>query len=342
MNKKAIAMMTGLLLSGTMTAFAAPDDGGVTVNGSLSVHYRDQYDKADGSADTKTGWKTTVTLNVDAPLSKNLSAYANANYQSISSQEGAGWIADYSTSTKSKMALSAFGLKYSDGADSYVVGKQFMTLGGGLVYDNGYFGQHNVPYAANITKKIGATTLNVIAAQTAYQSGLENDKFYTVQGSWDVGSDANMGLMYTHVSYGKDTVTKYGLPDKNVNFYSIYGTKNLSDLFSLSAEYLKGSTQNDNTAYQTNLNYKVDDKNTLSVGYYHAEDQSDIVDYNTGDLTTAWNTNTRGYSFAWKHKFDKNTNWKVGYFTYDRINPTSQIAGGTDRHRFYTTATVSF
>ena len=148
--------------------------------------------------------------------------------------------------------------------------------------------------------------------------------------------------MFAHVSYGKNTINEFALPDSTVNFYNIYGTHDLSKLFNLSAGYLKSSAGSDNQAYQANLKYKIDKRNTLSVGYYRAEDQSDILDYNIADMTTTWNTNTKGYTVSLVHQFDKNTKLKLGYIDYKKINNTSNIAGTTDRTRLYATAIVNF
>ncbi|MBU2700004.1 hypothetical protein Ga0466249_001096 [Sporomusaceae bacterium BoRhaA] len=346
MKKILLATLTAsIIISGAGTTFAAEDSNQeMKLDGSLSIHYRDQLDKSNGADTTKTGWKTTLTLNIDAPLAKNLDAYASLNYQNINSNAGAGWINDHEPSgaDKNYAALSAYGLKYNNNGYSYVVGSQDITLGGGLAYDNGYIGKNNLPYALNVSKKVGATDLNVIVAKTNYQAGIENDKFYAVQGSYAITPETNLGAMFAHVSYGKKTLSTYHLPDSHVNFYSVYGSHKLSDQVTLSAEYLKSSTKTDNQAYQTNLSYKLDGKNTLSVGYYHAEDQSDIVDYNEADMTTTCNTNTQGYTVSWKHNFEKNISLKIGYLNYTKINATSNIAGGTDRNRFYSTATISF
>lgn len=349
MKKPLLAALTAsIIISGVGTAFAAEDSNQeIKIDGSFSTYYRDQHDtnRGAGKSDlTRPAWKTTLTLNVDAPVAKNLDAYASLNYQTIHSNAGASWVADYGYSNdKNNAAISAFGLKYKNDGYSYVVGSQAMTLGGGLAYDNGYIGRHDLPYAVNISKKVGATDLNVIAAQTNYPNGIENDKFYTIQGSYAVTPETNLGAMFTHVSYGKDTVINNLLPDRSVNLYSIYGSHQLSDKATLSGEYLKSSTKNDNQAFQTNLSFALDDKNTLSAGYYRVEDQANMVDYYFGGMTTAPYNNTQGYAVSWKHKFEKNISLKIGYLNYTKINATSEAGGAsTDRSRFYTTATVNF
>jgi hypothetical protein len=348
MKKPLLAALTAsIIISGVGTAFAAEDSNQeIKIDGSLSTQYRDQHDtnKGPGISDTtKAAWKTTLTLNVDAPVAQNLDVYASINYQNISRDAGTGF-ADFANSTnkKNNTAISAFGLKYKNAGYSYVIGSQAMTLGGGLAYDNGYIGRNDLPYALNVSKKVGATDLNFIIAQTNYQAGIENDKFYTLQGSYAVTPKTNLGAMFTHVSYGKDTFQTYKLPDSSVNFYSVYGSHQLSDKATISAEYLKSSTKNDNQAFQTNLSFALDDKNTLSAGYYRVEEQANITDYNWEDMTTSPNNNTEGYVVSWKHNFEKNINLKIGYLNYTKINATSNAGAASDRSRFYTIATVNF
>ena len=340
----ATVLITGIMASGT--AFAADtntnNNNGVTIDGSLSIHYRDQSDKSDHKKLDRNGIKTTLSLNTAAPIAKNLSAYANLNYQIITNND-APWMADYyPANDDSCAAISAYGLKYKNAGYSYVAGKQSLTLGDGLAYDNGYIGKNDLPYALSISKKTGNTNISAIIAKTSYQAGIDNDKFFAIQCDYALTHNTQLGAMFAHVSYGKNTINEFALPDSTVNFYNIYGTHDLSKLFNLSAGYLKSSAESDNQAYQANLKYKIDKRNTLSVGYYRAEDQSDILDYNIADMTTTWNTNTKGYTVSLVHQFDKNTKLKLGYIDYKKINNTSNIAGTTDRTRLYATAIVNF
>lgn len=340
------ALTTSLIVSSLGTAFAADDSSqDIKIDGSFSVQYRDQHDsnRISGDPDTiKTAFKSTLTLNVDAPLAKNFDAYATLNYQNINTNANVGFVKDYFNSDKkNNTGLTAIGLKYKNAGYSYVIGSQALTLGGGLAYDNGYIGKYALPYALNVSKKVGATDLNVIAAKTNYQDGVDNDTFYTVQGSYDVTPKTNLGAMYTHVSYG-DTM-KNVVKNSSVNFYSIYGSNKLSDKLTLSGEYIKSDAATDNKGVQANLSYKLDDKNTLGTGYYHVEDQASIYDYNGGGMTTSPNNNTEGYVVSWKHNFDKNISLKVADVNY-KIISKNPLALGTnnDRNRFYSTVTVNF
>jgi hypothetical protein len=342
-----VALTASVVISGVGTAFAAEDSNQeIKFDGSFSTQYRDQRDtNIVGKPDlNRTAWKTTLTLNVDAPLAKNLDAYASLNYQNINTNAGVGFVADYLHSDdKNNSGISAIGFKYKNDGYSYVVGSQAMTLGGGLAYDNGYIGRNALPYALNVSKKVGATDLNAIVAKTNYQAGIENDKFYAVQGSYAATPETKLGAMFAHVSYGKDTMSNWGFQESSVNFYSVYGSHKLSNKTTISAEYLKASSQADNQAFQTNLSYNLDGKNTLSAGYYHVEDQASIVDYNGGGMTTSPNNNTQGYVVSWKHNFDKNISLKIADLNYTKINATTNVGGAnSDRNRFYTTATVSF
>ncbi|MBP2651045.1 MAG: hypothetical protein H6Q74_1870 [Firmicutes bacterium] len=345
MKKQLLAVVTAsVIISGVGTAFAAEDASQeIQIDGSFSVHYRDQRDTYSSSDLTRTAWKTTFTLDVDVPLAKNLDAYTSFGYQNINTNASGGFSADYLNSTaNNNAAISALGLKYKNGGYSYVVGSQSMSLGGGLAYANYYIGRHDLPYALNVSKKVGATDFNLIVAKTNYQNGIDNDKFYAVQGSYAISPDSNIGAMFAHAAYGKDTVSSYALQASSTNFYSVYGSHKLSDVLNISGECLKDSAQTDNQAFQTNLSYKVDEKNTLAAGYYYVEDQASIVDYNGYGMTTAPNNNTKGYIVSWKHNFDKNLSLKIGDYNYKKINESSYIGAGSDRNRFFATAAVNF
>jgi hypothetical protein len=346
MNKQLVAALAAsVVISGVGTAFAADDfNHEIKFDGSFSTQYRAQREYNQDL--TKTALKTTLTLNVDAPLAKNLDAYASFNYQNIRTNDEIHFISDYfNTDDKNNTGLSAVGLKYKNDGYSYVIGSQALTLGGGLAYDNGYIGRHALPYALNISKKVGATDLTVIAAKTNYQGDNENDKFYVVQGSYAINPKSTVGAMYAHVSYGSNTIVAMNnVLDSSVNFYSIYGSHKLTDKATLSGEYINASSSINNQGFQTNLSYKLDEKNTLGAGYYRVEDQASIYDLNGGGMTTSPNNNTEGYIVSWKHDFDKNFSLKVADLNYKAITGTDITKGGAggDRNRFYTTATVSF
>lgn len=346
MKKQLLAALTAsIVISGVGTAFAAEDSKQeITFDGSFSTQYRDQRDTSNGVENTRTAWKNTLTLNVNAPLAKNLDFYTSLNYQNIHTNADVGFVADYlnTNGKKNNTAISTFGFKYKNDGYSYVFGSQALTLGGGLAYDNGFFGRNDLPYALNVSKKVGVTDLNVIVAKTNYQEGKENDKFYVVQGSYNVTPRTNVGAMFAHISYGSDTVSSYSLENNGVNFYSIYGSHTLSDKATLSSEYIKTSSNVDNQGFQMNISYKIDEKNTFGAGYYRVEDQASIVDLNGGGMTTSPNNNTQGYVVSLKHNFDKNISLKLANTNYKKINDSTNIGGGSDRNRFNATATVNF
>lgn len=349
MKKKVLMALTAsLVISGVGGAFAAEDDNAVKLDGNITFHYRSQHENnyANGNPDnTRNAFKSTITLNAEAPLANNLNAYARFTFQNIDKTNGA-FARDYYDKPDSDLnnaAIDAFGLKYKNAGYTYVVGSQALTLGGGIAYDNGYIGKYALPYAINVSKKVGAVDLNVIAAKTNYQNSKENDKFYAIQGSYDVNAKTNLGAMIAYVNYGKNTVADYHLPDNNVTLFSIYGSNKLSDKASVSAEYLVGSTSSDNQAFQTNVNYQADNKNSLSAGYYYIEDQANIFDDNGGDMTTAPNNNTKGVVVAWTHNFDKNTSLKIGDYNYKMIDNNSISKCVTnDRNRLFTNVSVKF
>ncbi|VBB05242.1 Hypothetical protein LUCI_0449 [Lucifera butyrica] len=350
MKKKIlIALTASLIISAVNTAFAAEDpDQSIKIDGSLYTQWRSQRDSdlSSGHPDyTRNGFKALLTLNAEASLNKNMDVYARATYETLQHDWGT-FMADYiDNNSQESAAVDAYGVKYKNAGFTYTLGKQYLTIGQGLIYDcNGYIGRHSAPYAVNITGKVGATDISIMAAKTDYQDGLKNDTFYALQGSTDLSPKLNMGAMFAHVSYGDSTVAEYSLPKRNVNFYSGYGTYKLSDKAAISAEFSHASSASDNNGFQTTVSYKLDGKNSLAAGYYYIEDQAGIIDYNIAAMTTGLNSNAKGYLVSYTHQLNKNIKFSVADFNYQKINDTSVGDSGAtgDRNRFYTTMTVTF
>lgn len=351
--KKALAMAVaaGVVMSTACTVFAAEETTNpydFKFDGSITFQQRVQRDEnnSSGVADnTKTGLKTTFVLNMDKPLAKNLDLYARATYQTYNvgtSQNGADFFRD-TVKEDYNGAIDTYGLKYSNAGYTYTVGKQILTIGNGLIYDNGYIGRHAVPNAIKIDTKAGATNLSLIAAKTDYGQGQDNDKFYAVQGNYDLSSKANIGAVYAHVSYGDATLAGFNLPYSSANFYGVNGSYKFTDKWSASAEFVKSDGDDDNTGYITGVSYKMDAKNTVGAGYFRVEDQVGIVDNGLANMTTAPYNNARGFNVYWKNQINKYMALTVADFQYDKINENTYFGGaGSDRQRFTTTLAIVF
>lgn len=348
--KKQILMtlIAGLFMSATGTALAAEDfSHEIKIDGSIITQWRSQRD-TNGGPDrpdrTRNGFKALFTLNADAPVNEKFDIYARMTYETLKHDWGT-FMADYVNSTsQNNAAIDAYGIKYKNAGYTYTLGKQYLTFGQGLVYDDdGNVGNYTAPYALNVKGKVGVTDISVMLAKTSYQDNLSNDKLYAVQGSYDINSKTNLGAMFAHASYGNSTATYYSLPKTSVNYASIFGTYKLSDKANVSAEYSQATAEADKTGFQTTLNYKFDGKNSLGIGYYYIEDQANILDYNIAGMTTGLINNGKGYLISFKHKVNKNISVSVSDYNYKKINDVSSSGGAvTDRNRFYTKMIVSF
>jgi hypothetical protein len=344
MKKYRVLTLVASLVMGIYGTAMAADASDIKFDGSLSVQYRSQRDEnfANGNPSlTRNGLKTTLELDVEKNLVQNLSLYARFTNEWFKSSFG-DFGADYVGDRSNNGAVDALGVKYKNAGYTYTLGTQVITLGGGLIYDNGFVGKHSQPEAVTINGKVGATDVTLIAAQTYYQTGIANDKFYVLQGTYAVNDKTNIGAMFTHVAYGASTVSLYALPTANLNYYSLYGSFKITDKLTGSAEVVKSSAASDNKAYLGMLKYQIDDKNSLGVGYYRAEDYSDIVDYNAGDMTGSPDTNGQGYIVRWSTKLAKNVSFSLADWQHNKIKSSSLIAGGTDRNRFNATLCVTF
>lgn len=352
MKKKLLtALVANLMVFSMGSVFAASsttDNDCVTFDGNITFHYRDQHDGnyVDGkSSQTRTAFKSTLKLNTNIRLTNNISLYSRFSYQHMN-KEDAAFARDYADKSASDLndaAIDAFGVKYVDKNYNVVIGSQVLKLGGGLLYDNGFMGRYSMAYAINVTKKMSSGDVTAIVAQTNYQTGKENDKFFVLQGDYHLNPKTDLGTMVAHVNYGGTTKADFNIPDSSVTFFSVYGSRKLTNKLDFSAEYLVGTTSSDNQGFQANLGYQLDKKNRLLAGYYYVEDQANIFDDNFGDMTGAANNNTKGIVVAWIHKFNDKTSFMIGDLNYKKVNSNSLSQCVTDdRNRFFTNFSINF
>ncbi len=342
MKKRISVLLSCICILGTACGVAEAAEGtDIQLDGTYVVHYRDQHDQNPGDR-TRTGYKETLTLNATIPVQEKLSLYARFTYQTLQNNYGI-FSADYVNSKKqNNAALDAMGITYKNAAYSYKLGLQALTFGGGAIYDNTYIGHHSLPYAVKISGKVGRVESTFIGAKTNYQTGIENDTFYVLQGSYAIDKKTSVGAMLANVSYGKDTASRYFLPNRNVCYLSLYGSKNLTDKISLSTEIVRSNSSENNTAIQATIKKKLDAKNTISAGYYRIENDAVVVDYNAAEMSTYPNSNAQGYTVAWTHTFNQNISMKIGEYSYKKINAASSSGAATDRSRFTATVTAKF
>jgi len=216
-----------------------------------------------------------------------------------------------------------------------------LTIGSGLIYDNGYLGNHSLPYAAVVSKKVGATDLTVFYARTNYQSSMgENDKFYGLQGTYVVNDKFTVGGMFATVKYAQDNGYVTTTNSTSQNFYELSSSYQIAPKVGLSAAYEKSNTQSDNQAYIGSVGYKLDDNNKLGVSYYRVEDLANINDKNWGGITTTPNANTQGVIISYNHVIDKNFSLSASRSMYTAIN--SATVGGDNADRVKTQASVTY
>jgi hypothetical protein len=216
-----------------------------------------------------------------------------------------------------------------------------LTIGSGLIYDNGFIGKHSLPYAAVVSKKVGATDLTAFYAKTNYQESNDNDKFYGLQGSYAVNDKFTVGGMFTAVKYGNNNPYATYAHDTSENFFEINGSYQIDPKLGFSAAYAKSNADTDNKAYIGTFNYAFDKKNKLGVSYYRSEDLSDIVDSNWGDMTTTPNANTKGVAVSYSNKINKDLTFSVSRSMYTAINSVSN--GGSDSNdRVKTSAGLTY
>jgi hypothetical protein len=267
---------------------------GIKLSGSINYEFRN--DKLDAPNQPVKGYKTLVLLNAETNITKSLDGYVRASYEHFSNAAATALFKDFASDHYSG-AVDAFGLEYSNADYKYVVGSQAFTLGAtGILYDNGFVGKNALPYALNMTGKLGKTDLSAFVGQTNYQSGTQA-KFYVAQASYPIGGKATLGTVLAKWDYG----TAVG----SHNYYTINSTYAPVKELTFSAEYLKSNYSQNNKGYAVAVDYKVDENNSLRAALWRVEWNASILDNGLGYMTTYW-ADAKGHTFIWKHNMGKN------------------------------------
>lgn len=341
----AMALAASVVMSAAGTVFAAENPYDFKFSGSINTQFRndDRTNNFDGSSNVNaSGLKTTITLNMEKALTENLALYSRFTHQSFNNKTAkeyqADWVdEDYNT------AIDAFGLKYNNAGVNYVVGSQALTLGTtGILYDNGFLGRHALPYALKIDAKAGATNLTAVYAKTNYQDGVDNDKFYYLQGQYAVNDKANVGAFFAHAAYGNNTKNLIVNQDDSINYYGINTSYKLTNKLNFVAEFIKSDADRDDKGCLGGFTYAADNKNTFGASYYHVGDQAAIVDANLHSMTTAPFSNAKGYILSYNYKVNNNTTVAASYDTQDKLNSNGLAGADNDRNRTRVGVTFSF
>lgn len=343
----AMALAASVVLSAAGTVFAAEDSNDFKFNGSFTTQFRsDDRTNHHTNADVKaTGLKSTLTINMEKPLTDNLSLYGRFTHQNFNNQTAqdyqADWIKeDYNT------AIDAFGFKYNNAGVNYVIGSQALTIGAtGLVYDNGFIGEHALPYAVKASSKVGATDLTAIYARTNYQhvnsdnEKMHNENFYVLQGQYAANEKTTLGAFFARANYEdmNAAVTK-----DSMNYYGLSAGYKLTDKLNFVGEYIKSTADDDNKGYIGGLSYAIDSKNTVGASYYRVEDQAAISDANLASMTTAPFSNAKGYILSYSYKYKENITLAASYDTQDKINDQANAGANNDRNRTRVGVTFTF
>lgn len=326
----------------------------ITITGNLNYQYRDDYkfNYINHAPDMSyNGYKTTLTLNLDAPISKDVDFYATFNWQGLNGnlqKDGSAYdFLSFDPNATNNGGFDSFGVKYKHAGWTYNVGQQGFTIGSiGIVYDNGYLGNYSLPYAAIASGKIGATDMIFIAARTHYQDGISQDSIYAAQGSYTLNAITTVGGFLASDQYGTDNPYRSAFGSSAQNFIGIDSSFKLTNRLGLDGEYVKSNGNNYNSGYMGLFTYKLNPKNKFTAGYYHVGALADMTDYNWDDMTTAPNSNTKGWSAGWKYTFDKNHSFNVAYKAYKLIDKNSDAYSGVstsaDRNSFRAGMTINF
>ncbi|MEN6566163.1 MAG: porin, partial [Veillonellales bacterium] len=242
-------MLMGLMICLTPAAFADP----VQLTGDVLVKY--EKDTASGSPDVS-GTMSTIRLKATTELGDGWSLYARLGAQHATEPE----LADYNTAAyrdgkKSVIGLDQFGLTYTRDHMVYKIGRQDATVGTtALLYSrsDSNVGKHYFVDGISAAGKVGAMDISALFAQED-NAGSDNNRIYAIRTGYSPRDDFNFGLTLGRYHYDGG---------ENTNHWAVDGTRSFGK-HSLTAEYAKSNSSNENKAYAATWNYNCDAKTAL-------------------------------------------------------------------------------
>lgn len=293
--KKVIALiLTGLSLSITQVASAEP----VKVTGEVSVKY--ERDTAVGDP-TTSGTMSTLKLRAETELGAGWSLYARLGAQYATQPS----LADFNTAAevygadkKAVVTLDQFGLTYKADKLSYKLGRQDAKVGTtALLYSrpDTNIGKKAFVDGLSVSGTTGVIDVSALLAREDNAAGNPKNKVYAIRAGYNPMESLNWGL----------TLGRYS-SDASTNHWAVDGTYKLGKS-SLTAEYTKSSSNADNKAYATTLNYGFDAKTAVYITGFRVEANGDMggqSDFDNGN---------KGIYYGLTYKLSDTTGLEIVY-----------------------------
>lgn len=238
-------------------AYAGP----VKLEGELSVKY--ERDTAAGDPSVS-GTMNTLKLTGETDLGAGWSLYGRLGAQYATQPLVADFNRDaYSAGRKGVAAIDQFGLIRKAGGLVYKLGRQDVKQGlEGLLYcrKDERVGKHVFVDGLSVSGTSGVTDISAIFAQED-NVGTQDNKLYVIRAGYNPSDKLNLGL----------TVGRYqNIGADSTNHWAVDGLYKFGK-YSLAAQYTKASSNTDNKAYATKLDYDFDGKTAISITAFRVE-----------------------------------------------------------------------
>lgn len=316
--KKVVAMLlAGATLTMTTAAFAE-----VKFSGDVSVKY--EKDTQDNESDLS-GNVTTLKVLGEADLGSNWSFYTRLGGQRVSNAEvGADFNQDV-YSKRSVLTFDQFGFTHTGKDFNYKIGRQDLTIGQtALLYSrsDSNIGKHYFVDGITANGKSGIVDLSLVAVQEDNAADNADNRVYALRAGYSPSERLNYGVTLGRYQNRADG-------GESTNHWAVDSTYTLGKS-SLTAEYTKSNSDNENKAYAATLGYDFDGKNAASLTYFRVETNGDM------GKQTDFENGQKGIHYGITHQFDATTGLELVY--KDR----KFLSDGAKNTAFEATVTYSF
>lgn len=329
-----------------------------TIDGNVRISFGHAKNTVENNAQKVEGsiWSSRILLNFNNRIDEATTAYARFVARDC-------WGVDELSTTSSwgpeipYAHVDQYGIKYTKNGWKYILGKQSLTLGQGLLISTGYDAEWNNQFVGLTARgKIGDVNTTLVAGNTTDAGHLEgygNSRatWFGVDLNSKVGNNVILGGTYVSHKAQKPDIpnTNWAQSLRAKDFWAVNSTINLSPTLALIGEYAESSYKEDNQAYSAGARY-IKGKDTFVVQYIDIERNAidpfnssmsamDTLSGGEGFFHTKWWTETMmsnfdGWRYYYAHQVNKNI--YVDIFAVDLKVPHS------DGHEFNAYAGINY
>ena len=293
-----------------------------TVNGEVSVEYRDHQSTVDEFK--KDGYKFTTTLDMNYAFNEHFSAFARVAAQTANVKHDF-YTAKGEGDAAGKVSLDHYGFIYNNAGVAYTLGQQSLALGQqGLMFDNtGNIGREIAGLQAiNIEGTAGKVDVNAFYGQMHKTPAFDNEKLsmYGFGVKAPLAKDTHIGFNYAHSKHA-NVVSK--------NHYGVNLAHTMGK-WEFQLEGIKSSAATANKGYAFATTYNPTEKDSFAVTLHRTEANADIAGM------TAFENDQKGIVYSYSRQFNDRMGLTMEYMNNTYISQPGKYKS------FATALTYSF